>query len=456
MYEDAALTIQGFQMAGQQNSVLVVDDEPAVRNALKSVLEQDYRIVLAHDGPSALEALRTDQQIDVVLLDMVMPGMHGMDVLRRLRSEFTSVEVIILSALQSIETVIEAINLGAFDYVTKPFVARELALIVDRAIELRTLKRQIRELRETTTGLANVEIVGVSAAALGLKRRAQELGRERVPFLVAGGRGVGKELFTRVVHWRRHGRSAPFTVVRCLDLVKQQSFRALTSSVAASLPVAPAEFGIPCQGLVLFKDADRLSTAHQAALATIIIELQDTGVCTAATVGPGISRMLDESKVDPGFYRAVCGAVVVIPPLRERYEDIKPLAEHFVRELRIELHAAAERLSPGAIGELETCAWPGNVRELRNFIERVLILHTDEPVIERHHLPDEIGATAARALSATDFIGKKTLKEAVSDLERRIIQDALRRAGGVQTKASELLGTTRRILRYKMQQLGIE
>lgn len=443
-------------MPGQEHSVLVVDDEPAVRNALKSVLEDDYRIVLAHDGPSALEALRTDQQIDVVLLDMVMPGMHGMDVLRRVRTEFTSVEVIILSALQSIETVIEAINLGAFDYVTKPFVARELALIVDRAIELRTLKRQIRELRETATGLGHVEIVGTSAAALALKRRAQELSHDRVPFLIAGERGVGKELFARVVHWRRHGRTAPFTAVHCTDLVKQQSFRALTAGVAASLPVEPAEFGIPCQGLVLFKDADRLSPAHQAALASIINELVETGVCTAATVGPGIMPMLDENKVDPGFYRAVGGAVVVIPPLRERYEDIKPLAEHFVRELRLELSAAAERISAEAIGELETYLWPGNVRELRNFIERILILHADEPAIERHHLPDEIGATAARALSATDFIGKKTLKEAVTDLERRIIQDALRRAGGVQTRASDLLGTTRRILRYKMQQLGIE
>jgi two-component system response regulator AtoC len=443
-------------MLDEKHSVLVVDDEPAVRNALKSVLEDGYRIVLAHDGPSALEALRTDSRIEVVLLDMVMPGMHGMDVLRRVRSEFAAVEVIILSALQSIETVIEAINLGAFDYVAKPFVARELALIVDRAIELRTLKRQVRELRETTTGLGHIEIIGGSDAALGLKRRAQELGRERVSFLVAGERGVGKEAFARVVHWRRHGRSAPFTAVRATDLVKQQSFRALTASVAASLPIEPAEFGIPCQGLVLFKDVERLSTAHQAALASIVNELADSGVCSAATVGPGIMRMLDENTVAPSLYRAVSGAVVVIPPLRERYEDIKPFAEHFIRELRLELNAAAERMSAEALGELETHLWPGNVRELRNFIERILILHAGEPVIERQHLPDDIGATAARALSATDFIGKKTLKEAVSDLERRIIQDALRRAGGVQTKASELLGTTRRILRYKMQQLGIE
>ncbi|MBN1917175.1 MAG: sigma-54-dependent Fis family transcriptional regulator [Verrucomicrobia bacterium] len=443
-------------MTDREHSVLVVDDEPAVRNALKSVLEDDYRIVLASDGLSALETLRTNAQIDVVLLDMVMPGMHGIEVLRRVRSEFASVEVIILSALQSIETVVEAINLGAFDYVTKPFVARELALIVDRAIELRTLKRQIRELRETTTGLGHIQIIGASAAAVGLKRRAQELAHERVALLIAGERGVGKEHFARVVHWRHHGRSAPFTAVRCADLVKQQSFRALTSSVASSLPVEPSGLGLPCQGLVLFKEADRLSTAHQAALAAIINELADSGVCVGATVGPNIGRMLDEGRIDPSLYRAVAGAVVVIPPLRERYEDIKPLAEHFIQKLRVARNAAAERISAEAVAELETYLWPGNVCELRNFIERILILHADAPVIERQHLPDEIGATAARALSATDFIGKKTLKEAVNDLERRIIQDALRRAGGVQTKASDLLGTTRRILRYKMQQLGLE
>ncbi len=444
-------------MAEHTHSVLVVDDEPAVRNALKSVLEQDYRIVLAPDGPSALETLRSDKHIDVMLLDMVMPGMHGMEVLRRVRGEFASVEVIILSALQSIETVIEAINLGAFDYISKPFVARELGLIVDRAIELRTLKREIRLLREATTGLCDAEMIGISPAILGLRRRAQELSRERAPFLVVGERGAGKELFARAVHWCSHRDALPFTVVRCPDLARQQAFRSLASNDPDSEPpVEPVTLGLPCQGFALFKDAHRLDLAHQAALARLIEALQGAGVCCAATVPPTIAAALDVGRLDPGLYRVVARAVVAIPPLRERYEDIKPLAEHFLVQLRVELNVAAKGIRADAVGELETYAWPGNVRELRNFIERILILHADIPVIERRHLPDEIGATAARALSATDFIGKKTLKEAVNELERRIITDALRRTGGVQTRASEILGTTRRILRYRMQQLGIE
>ncbi len=440
-------------MAEQAHSVLVVDDEPAVRNALKSVLEHDYRIVLAHDGPSALDALRDDAQIDVVLLDMVMPGMHGLEVLRRVRSEFTSVEVIVLSALQSIETIIEAINLGAFDYVSKPFAARELALIVDRAIELRTLKREISRLRESVTGLVPVELVGVSSATAALRHRAQELAQGTEPFLVVGERGVGKESFARVVHWRRHGNEAAFTAVRCADFARQQAFRALASTEVQNAPVDLAHLGLPCAGLVLFKDAHRLDGEQQTVLAHVIRVLCDAGVCCAATAPPTLG---DRDKIDPELYAVVAGTVVVIPPLRERYEDIKPLAEHFLVELRAELNAAATRIGPDTVGELETYSWPGNVRELRNFVERVLILHADEPVLERRHLPDEIGATAARALSATDFIGRKTLKEAVNDLERRIITDALRRSGGVQTRASELLGTTRRILRYRMQQLGIE
>ncbi len=445
------MVVEEIQMAEQAHSVLVVDDEPAVRNALKSVLEHDYRIVLAHDGASAIDALRDDAQIDVMLLDMVMPGMHGLEVLRRVRSEFTSVEVIVLSALQSIETIIEAINLGAFDYVSKPFAARELALIVDRAIELRTLKREISRLRESVTGLVPVELVGISPVIAALRHRAQELARGTEPFLIVGERGAGKELFARVVHWRRHGSEAAFTAVRCADFAKQQAFRALATAETGCID--PEQLGLPCAGMVLFKDAHRLDGEQQRALVRVIRVLCDLGVCCAATAP---STLGDHDKIGPELYAVVGGTVVGIPPLRERYEDIKPLAEHFLVELRADLNAAATRIGPDAVGELETYSWPGNVRELRNFVERVLILHSDEPVLGRRHLPDEIGATAARALSATDIIGRKTLKEAVNDLERRIITDALRRSAGVQTRASELLGTTRRILRYRMQQLGIE
>jgi two-component system response regulator AtoC len=392
-----------------------------------------------------------------MLLDMVMPGMHGIEVLRQVRGEFASVEVIVLSALQSIETVIEAINLGAFDYVSKPFVARELALVVDRAIELRTLKREISLLRESTTGACTAELIGTSPAVLELRRRVRELADECVPFLVLGERGTGKELFARAVHWHRHRDSLPFTVVRCADLARQQAFRSLAAADAESEPtLQPELLGLPRQGFALFKDALRIEPAHQAVLGRLIETLQEAGVCCAATGPPTTTTALDEGNVDPGFYRTVAGAVVFVPPLRHRYEDIKPLAEHFLADLRLELNAAAKTIRADAIGELETYGWPGNVRELRNFIERILILNADIAAIERSHLPDEIGATAARALSATDFIGKKTLKEAVNDLERRIITDALRRAGGVQTRASQILGTTRRILRYRMQQLGIE
>ena len=191
-------------------------------------------------------------------------------------------------------------------------------------------------------------------------------------------------------------------------------------------------------------------------LARVIEALHEAGLYCAATAPPAFTAELDEEIVDADLRRVVGGDVVSIPTLRERHEDIKPLTEHFLAGLRTSLNAAAESIRSDAIEELETYPWPGNVRELRNFIERILILHADAAVIERDHLPDEIGAMAARALSATDFIGKKTLKEAVNDLERRIITDALRRAGGVQTRASEILGTTRRILRYRMQQLGIE
>ncbi len=444
-------------MNGQAHSVLVVDDEPAVRNALKTVLERDYRIVLAPDGPSAIEALRTDKQIEVMLLDMVMPGMHGMEVLRRVRDEFASVEVIVLSALQSIETMIEAINLGAFDYVGKPFIARELALVVDRAIELRTLKRELRVLREATGEPCEASLIGVSPAILGLRRRAHDIAREGKPFLIVGERGTGKELFARVVLHCIGNEALPFTVIRCPDLARQQAFRALAPGEGGLEPsVEPATLGLPQHGFALFKDAHRLEPAHQAVLARLIEALEDAGVRCAVTVPPPAMKAPVESTMDPALYQVVQGTVVTIPPLRERFQDIKLLAEAFLAELRVELSAATERIDAGVIEELETYPWPGNVRELRNFIERILILHSDARTIERHHLPDEIGATAARALSATDFIGKKTLKEAVNDLERRIIVDALRRAGGVQTRASEILGTTRRILRYRMQQLGIE
>ena len=444
-------------MNEQAHSVLVVDDEPGVRNALKTVLEQDYRIVLAHDGPSAIETLRADKRIDVMLLDMVMPGMHGMDVLRRVRDEFASVEVIVLSALHSIETVIEAINLGAFDYVGKPFVARELAMIVDRAIELRTLKRGLSLLREAKAGPEDVVIVGTSPAVFRLRQHMQALARERMPFLVVGERGTGKEHFARAVHSYSSTGALPFTVVRCPDLARQRAFRNLVQDEGdSSASVEPGLLGLPRQGFALLKDADRIERAHQGVLARLIEMLQRSGVRCAVTALPRMAAALDEGDADPEFASVVGDAVVAVPPLRERYEDIKPLAEHFLAQLRVELNAAAETIRAEAIEELETYPWPGNVRELRNFIERILILHADASTIERHHLPDEIGATAARALSATDFIGKKTLKEAVSEVERRIITDALRRAGGVQTRASQILGTTRRILRYKMQQLGIE
>jgi DNA-binding NtrC family response regulator len=444
--------------------VLVVDDEPGVRASVKMVLDGVCDVLEASDGPAALEAVRSGD-VDVCLLDVRLPGMEGIEVLERLKRLDTGLEVVLVTAVRTVRTAVEAMKLGAYDYLTKPFAVEDLRSVVNRALERRALQREVRYLRDELARHEGFDqLVGRSPAMRRVYEIVRQIADTTATVLITGESGTGKELIARAIH--RHGgrRDRPFVAVNCAalpaELIESELFGhergAFTGAHARKL----GKFEVAHTGTLLLDEVGSLRLDLQPKLLRALQEREIERVGGSRAIGID-ARIIAATNADLRqavatgrfredlFYRLHV-VPIAVPPLRHRREDVAPLARHFLAKYARQFGKTVTELSPGALGALERYHWPGNVRELENIVARSVAL-TSEPIVQLDQIPLDV-ALAPAAATAEDQLN---LREARHDVERLLILRALDRARGNQTVAARLLGMHRNTLLVKLAQLGL-
>jgi DNA-binding NtrC family response regulator len=449
--------------------ILVVDDEPGVRESLRMLLKDEFDVTAAGDVDTALAALDA-HSVDAVLLDLVMPGRTGLDFLRELAERSEPPPVIVLSATRTVATAVEAMKLGAADFVTKPFEIDALRIKVRQLLERRALEQEVVRLRDQVAGRSRLgRLIGQSEAMRAVYRTIERVAEARSTVLITGESGTGKELVARAIHDLGPRREERFVVVNCAaiphTLMESELFGHEKGAFTDARERRIGKFEAAHGGTLFLDEIGELAPTVQAKL---LRALQDRSIERLGSTQPvpvdvrvlaATNRDL-EREVAAGRFRAdlyyrIHVVPIVLPPLRERREDVRLLAEAFLERARGESGRGPHRITPPALAALERYPWPGNVRELENAIERAVTLGSGDE-IGVGDLPEEI-PLASRTESIQEDVrsGRLDLESAVARFESDLIREALGRMGGNQTRAAELLGITRRLLKLKMDRYGI-
>ncbi len=468
-------------------SVLIVDDERTLARAVRAFLaESGYEAEVAADAETALGVLERLRP-DVVFTDVRLPGMSGIDLLRRIREFDPAVPVIIMTAHGTIEGAVEAVKLGAFDYLKKPVDLEELKLLADRAREQSRRQGELsyyrRQARETPFG----GVVGDSPAMRAVLERARQIAAldETPPVLITGETGTGKGLVARTIHSSGARGPQPFIEVNCTalpgTLMEAELFGyergAFTDAKESKLGLFEAAEG----GFIFLDEVGDIELSLQGKLLRAIEErtvrrvggIRDRkiDVRILAATNRDLERESQRERFRKDLYFRLAVILLRLPPLRERGEDIMRLAEHYLRQFSTKYGRDVRRIEPAARDRLLAYRWPGNVRELSHVIERA-VLWSPGPVLDVEHLslsePREEAAApgteptrevAAPAPAGADSTPAGPLPPPGGDLaqwERALIEQAMREAGGNQTKAAQRLGISRDTLRYRLKKFGIQ
>jgi DNA-binding NtrC family response regulator len=454
----------------QTRRVLVVDDEHGVRESLRMVLKERYDVVTVASAREALERVEREP-LDVVLLDILMPGMDGLEVLEQIKQRPLSLPVIMLTATKTVKTAVKAMKLGASDYVTKPFDVEELLLIVERSVQSAALAREVEALRsEVGVRYGFDNIVSGSEKMQEVLRTATMVAPLKTTVLITGESGTGKELIAKAIHYRSPRAAKPMVTINCAaipdNLLESELFGhergAFTDAYAKKL----GQFELADQSTLFLDEIGEMNPATQAKILRVIEQSEFTRIGGAqpitvdvrliAATNRDLHQGMREGTFRSDLYYRLNVVSIHLPPLRDRREDVSQLIRHFLRVKSNQLGLPEKAFVNEALDLLMQYAWPGNVRELENVIERAMVLSSGvvmTPEDLPRYLADRNGSRHPAQQSV--LRGETRLSEAVDQFEQELIRSALTQAQNNQTRAAEILGTTRRILKYKMDKLGI-
>ncbi|MEK8035375.1 MAG: sigma-54 dependent transcriptional regulator [candidate division NC10 bacterium] len=446
--------------------VLVVDDEKSMRELLAITLErQGYEVSVAEDGEAAIETVRRDG-FDVVITDLRMPSADGLQVLRATKEHTPETVVIVITAVGSTETAVEAMKLGAYDYITKPFKLDEIHLIIRRALERKRLRDEnlyLRKQLETQHRFDN--IVGKSARMAEIFDTIRKIADSPSTVMVSGESGTGKELVARAIHFNSQRRTKPFVSVNCgaipEALMESELFGHVKGAFTGAVANKVGLFSAAEAGTLFLDEITEIPTLLQVKLLRAIQEREvrrvgDTrdlkvDVRLIAASNRELEQAVSEGVLREDLFYRLNVIPIHLPPLRERREDIALLVAHFLQKFGRQLNKDVRGVTPEALAILERYHWPGNIRELENVLERAIVLGGGE-VLGADALPESVRRERpVKALEVELPEDGMDLEATLDALERRYLQRALDRSGGVQTKAAELLRMTFRQFRYKLQ-----
>lgn len=450
-------------------SVLIVDDEVGTRESIKMILKNDYEVVLAKDAEEAFVQIKGHSP-DVILLDIILPDIDGLKVLEKIKENDPEVVVIMITATKTVKTAVEAMKLGAYDYVTKPFDVDELRLIISRALSNQALEKEVKYLRkEIDKGFSFGNIIGKSKAMEDIFKVVRQIADSKSTVLIMGESGTGKELISRAIHYNSNRKNYPFVTINCAaipeTLIESELFGHERGAFTNAIEKKLGRFEIAHRGTIFLDEIGELSLNTQAKILRFLEEKEFNRVGGSKTIKVDVrlitatnrelNQLLRKGEFREDLYYRINVVPIVIPPLRERKEDIPLLLDHFIKKFNEENNKKVKGLSKETLERIMNYDWPGNVRELENLIERVVALTSNE-IIQPSELPFSLtNMPKINGLKESVLNGKVSFSKAEEEFERDIILDALRRTNYVQSRAAETLGISRRILKYKMDKLGI-
>jgi two-component system nitrogen regulation response regulator NtrX len=444
--------------------ILVVDDESGIRASLQGVLEDEkFQVGTAESAEAALDILRT-RSYDVVLLDIWLPGMDGLEALVKIRELDNAPEVIMISGHGTIETAVRATKLGAFDFLEKPPSIERTLIVIKNAIDAKRLRQENRDLKKQLQSKS--VLVGESIPLKALRQQIQVMAPTNGRVLIYGESGTGKELAAHAIHAQSLRRDGTFVEVNCAaipeDLIESELFGHREGAFAAATGDKEGKFQKAHGGTLFLDEVGDMSLKTQAKVLRTLDEQRfepvgsDETLTVDVRVIASTNKDLEEEIGKGNFREDLFYRLNVIPfsvpPLRERKEDIPLLARHFLKEFSSSYGRRAREISEDAIETLMRYSWPGNVRELRNVIERIVIMNPTTTRFDRKHLPPLVYRDGSRKGGTPEF---STLSEARAAYERDYILKKLDDNHGNVSRTAEVLGLERSHLYRKMKTLGI-
>jgi DNA-binding NtrC family response regulator len=444
--------------------ILVIDDEEKLRRVIElHLVSAGFEV---EKSASAEEALRMAGQADLVLTDLRLPGMDGLELLGLLRRQNMNAPVIVMTAFGTVEKAVEAMKAGAFDFLMKPFSLDYLTTVLNKALEVRALKDENRQLKEELGRRYEFDnIVGRSSAMQEIFATILRVAPARSTVLLAGESGVGKDLVARAIHFHSPRHDRPFVKINCTsipeNLMESELFGYEKGAFTGANQTKPGKFEQADTGTVFLDEIGDVPSTIQVKLLRVLQEREferlgsnktrHIDVRVIAATNQDLRAALEQGSFREDLYYRLNVVPINIPPLRTRKADIPFLAQHFLARLGPECGSRVTSLTDAALQKLMEYHWPGNVRELENVIERSLVMSTgvvlDADDIKMESVPrHNPQGTSAQLPEGT------TLDE----YEQQIIRDALSRAGGNKSQAARLLGLTRNALRYRLSQMGLE
>jgi two-component system, NtrC family, nitrogen regulation response regulator NtrX len=454
-----------------KDAILVVDDEAGVRSSLAGILgDEGYAVTAVDSGEAGLMALEA-RRYDLVLLDVWLPGLDGLEVLRRIRERDSELPVVVISGHGTIETAVKAVRLGAQDFVEKPLSLEKTVLAVRNALRQRRLESQLRELRQQLD--ARYAMVGESPALLRLREEIRQAAPSNGRVLIFGENGTGKELVARAIHAQSQRAAGPFVEVNCAaipeELIESELFGHTKGAFTGAHATRKGKFELADGGTLFLDEIGDMSLKTQAKVLRALQEQRvepvggsgsvDVDVRVIAATNKDLEAEIRGGRFREDLYFRLNVIPFQVPPLRDRREDIPLLVRHFMQVLSAEHGRKAREVVPDALEALARLPWPGNVRELRNILERLVIMTPGER-IELQHLPATLASSLSTRPPAADEAsaaagGDGTLLAAREAFERRYILERYRECGGNMSRTAESLGVERSNLYRKMKAFGL-
>ena len=448
-----------------EKKILVVDDDLLLRDFLSETLNRSgYQVNLASTGEEALENIRKEDY-DIILSDVRMPNMDGMELLKTTRNFLPDAKVVMMTAYGTVQNAVEAMKLGAYDYVMKPFSIDEIELVLKRALEHKQLLLENKLLRSEVIGKYRFDnIVGKSPQMQKIFELVETVADTKATVLITGESGTGKELIAKAIHYNSPRREGPFIRINCAalpeGLVESELFGHEKGSFTGAIRQSRGRFELADRGVLLLDEISEISLHLQGKLLRVLQEREfervgsgipiQVDVRIIATSNRDLDRLIEQGKFREDLFYRLNVVPIHIPPLRERKEDIPALAQHFLKKYNLENNRQIKGISQKVYEMFLSYFWPGNVRELENYIERAVVTAKGK-ILTPRDFPKELALGRINLPSEEIEVGS-TIYEA----ERKLILKTLKAQGGNRSKAAEILGISTRTLRNKLHEYGLK
>ncbi|MFN3466128.1 MAG: sigma-54-dependent transcriptional regulator [Candidatus Brocadiales bacterium] len=448
--------------------ILVVDDDQGIQFFLGEVLKKkNYEVDSAGSAEQALNKFRKGDYC-IVIMDVRLPGMSGIEAIRKLKELNPTVPILVMTAYSSKETAIQAVQEGAYDFFSKPIKLEEFLIILRRALEKRQLQLEVTKLEETLKKKYEFEnIIGASGAMQEVFALIKKVANTDSSVIIYGESGTGKELIAQAIHTHSLRRDKPFVKLNCVaipeGLLESELFGHEKGSFTGAISQKSGKFELANEGTIFLDEIGDMTLTTQAKILRVLQEREfervggtktiKVDVRVIAATNKNLQKAVEEKTFREDLFFRLNVVPIYLPPLRERMGDIPLLAEHFLKETREKVKKTFLGISPDALELLTTYPWPGNVRELENCIERAAVI-AEGDLVTKDCLP--LYVTAQENSKPVPAEADGGLDRTIADMERKLILEALEKAEGVQVRAAKLLGITERSLWHRIKKYNIK